>query len=400
MNTQGSPAWQERFSAENIQSYGWACIKVYEELVKLEGLGYTTLVNPSRGATPFLENLNPIHQRYSLHRSESSDIVHGLGAPFASNVITLPFTADPPDCVDSSIASFQIRDYWVRVLKAYLTGDLLSPELQFYQYVTLDLLGFEESLGAPIHRPSEKFVFMDTVVSGRAISEIERSLREHGLNDYHLLLILDKDGNLLSGPARARLNELCALEKATLVKVRSLFTEDQGPSLTGTWCISVPQLATEASIVLGHGSGVLAGSAASFIRVSADHRLNNSRITASYGRLMVMLHCLLYGEELLEGGRGVSDFFRRQLIDSISTSSEGLSPLDKRVTELIAKTSIQDGIPIANGRRPLSGKIARLEVSSSHVIRVYFEQEIISRLLAGFSDIRDKPSFWYAHNNR
>ena len=167
--------WDEIFSIENVESYSWAAVKLYEELIRLEENGFGTMVLPSRGTTPFHHLLNQIHIEYPKTRKHSSNIRHLLDKPFGNSTIQLPFTADPPEVAGNAPqppGSAWIRDHCVRVLRAWLYGDLSDPSLRYYQHVLTNVFGVERTLGASVHRPSNKFVFVDTVVSGRAICEI------------------------------------------------------------------------------------------------------------------------------------------------------------------------------------------------------------------------------------
>lgn len=391
--------WSERFSKENIESYAWACVSLYESAVRLHRQGFTTLVNPSRGATPFLQTMSALHLNYGKKNESDNDVLTLLNRPFAGREIMLPFTADPPVGHDGDGATAQIRDYWVRVLKAYLLGDVYSPEIQFYQYVTLGLLGFEQNIGAPTRRPSENFVFVDTVISGRSICEIEESFQQHGLINYHLLLLVEGDGAQLNGWARKKLFQLQAEGKATLIFLRDLLTEDQGPALTGTWCLNVPQLMTMGAEALSPADQDLVGAAACFIRVSNRPGFDNRAFTVSFSNLMVMLHSLLSQDEILDGEVGVSESFRESLIESISSSKvDGfVSPLDKSVTERIVQESLEAEVSLAIDRTPLPRNVG-VEVSSSHVIRLRFDEDAVRRKISEFERRRSEPAFWYRHS--
>lgn len=192
--------WQERITFDHMHSFAWACIKLYETLVALESRGFGTLVIPSRGTFPFTNHLFAIHQKWALSRQEKNNILHGLSTPLQNSKITLPFTADSNlnDSIPANPVSKQIRNFWVRVLKAWLQGDLTAPELLYYQYIQEDVFGIDVSRNASIKKPSTRFVFVDTVISGRAVTEIEQSMREQGLTDGHYILIVDKGGDSIN----------------------------------------------------------------------------------------------------------------------------------------------------------------------------------------------------------
>jgi hypothetical protein len=392
--------WNSIFSMDNFHSYAWGCVKLYETLVQLEKEGFTTLVNPSRGAVPFIQTLDITHRFHSLNRKHSNNVLHNLQKPLSGNEIMLPFTADVPEgyVANNGIsASEQIREYWVKVLKAMLVGDLRSPHLIFYQFLLTNLLGFEEGQSASIRKPTTKFVFVDTVISGRAICEIERSFISNGLHDYHLVLLLDNNGDDLKASNRLYLEKLELNGKATLIRIKSLFTEDRGPSLTATWCVSVPQLVSLGSkLIDSESSNSLIGAAVTFIRVSADNKLNNKDMTVTNGILYTLLFNLI-SDELLQDSPKISEYFRSDFVDKFNNRRQH-NTLSPDATRHVAINSIKNNQPLALGRKPITG-IESIDVSSSHVIRLNFSETVISKFLNDYKyHLNTQPiAYWYHH---
>ncbi|MGV3581645.1 MAG: hypothetical protein ACO1N8_05000 [Methylophilus sp.] len=397
-------AWDSIFSMENFHSYAWGCVMLYETLVDLEKKGFTTLVNPSRGAVPFINTLTTTHQFHCLKSKHSNRVLHDLEKPFSGNVIMLPFTSDPPNEwpeVGGLNSSEQIRDYWVKVLKAMLTGDLESQHLLYYQFVLTNLLGFEAGIGASIYKPTSKFVFVDTVISGRAICESERSFISNKLDGYHLVLLLENNGEDLEEANRKHIEELERNGKATLIRIKSLFTEDRGPALTGTWCVSVPQLVSlGSSFIDKENTNALIGAAVSFTRASFDPQLSNMGITFSNGILSTLLFSLI-SNELLQDTPKVSESFRCEFINHFTKNAHQFNPLDPASTEYIASNSIKNNQPLALDRSPIKG-VEAIEVSSSHVIRLKFNEAKINKFLVDYKNhLRNKSlAYWYHHYNQ
>lgn len=394
--------WREHITYDDVCSFAWGAVRLYETLVELEFKGFGTLVVPSRGTFPFTDRLFTIHQKWSKTREHENRVLHGSSTPFHRSQITLPFTADSTldDPAAGQGISYQIRDYWVKVLRAWIDGDLHSPELNYYQFVQEHLLGISVGRNASIIKPSRRFVFVDTVVSGRAVVEIESSMRSCGLNECHYVLIIDQGGQKITQRNRALFNEWQAAGKATLIEVDNLFTEDRGPGITASWCLVAPQLMEAgAKILPGFEHAQVVGAAAGFVRVQHSPALDNLSMTRTNGVFNTLMHSLAYSE-LVEGSHQVSTHFYEKLIeDLVLFDSEGYGPLDPRETLRVAKNAITANESLAVMGNPLKVAPEYLDVSSSHVVRMYFPEAEVNRILEGYSErIRKGHSaYWYVH---
>ncbi|KPU61862.1 hypothetical protein AN403_6123 [Pseudomonas fluorescens] len=134
--------WREHITFGDVCSFAWGAVKLYETLADLEARGFGTLVVPSRGTFPFTDRLFTIHQKWSKTREHENRVLHGRSTPFHRSQITLPFTADSTldDPGTGQGISYQIRDYWVKVLRAWIDGDLNSPELSRLIYLSQRML--------------------------------------------------------------------------------------------------------------------------------------------------------------------------------------------------------------------------------------------------------------------
>jgi hypothetical protein len=117
-----------------------------------------------------------------------------------------------------------------------------NPHYRFFRFIRDGVcqVGHHDSLEWRME--SERFLFIDTVVSGRAVSEIVEAFDAEGLDQIHYILLLDENGAAMKPPYAARIHALAAAGRATLIKVPSLFTEDQGPAVSGIWSVVVPKL--------------------------------------------------------------------------------------------------------------------------------------------------------------
>ncbi len=380
--------WNTRISLEHVRSYVDAAVKLYEVLVALEDEGYETAVFPSRGTTPFQDLTWNVHRSGCVQQRGPEPWLHSLHTPFAYGTVTLPFTADAPVGVIDGTS--QIRDYWVRVLRAIITRDSASNELRYYQHCVAELFGFDRTHGLPLRRAGKRFVFVDTVISGKAVCEIISAFKRQGLEDFYLVLLLDENGKKLKAHYRQVLEDLKRQGKAKLILVDALFTEDEGPAFTSTWCLSSPQLVQAAHRVMdGSGQAELVGTAISFVRVRADDTLGNitsTRLGASLGTMLSSaINEYFAHKDFRKYYTRALETTRHILIASaIHNKRNGFDPLSMEETKRIARNAIQAGISIGVNRKPIGLAVTDVDVSSSHVVRLYFDDKAVDRHLQSY----------------
>jgi hypothetical protein len=384
--------WSRRISLQHVRSYAAAAVKLYETLVALEDQGYEVAVFPSRGTTPFQDLTWNVHQSGLVQQRGRTSWHHNLNTPFGYRTITLPFTADAPQGAVNGTA--EIRDYWVRVLRAILEHDSASPELRYYQHCVDVLFGFERCRGLPLKRAGRRFVFVDTVVSGQAVCEIVSSFEAHGLDDFYLVLLIDENGAKLKPHYRKVIENLERQEKAKQILVDLLFTEDEGPAFTSTWCLSSPQLMQAAHDFLDPAAkAALVGTAISFVRVQADDTLDNMTSTLlraslndvlsnAMGEYLAPEHMRKYYTNGLERGR------LKLIARAIHSQRNGFDPLSTTETERIAQNAIEARTSIGLNRRPIGIPVTSIDVSSSHVVRLYFKKARVDRYLREYAKQR------------
>jgi hypothetical protein len=385
-------SWNRRISLQHVRSYAAAAVGLYETLVALEDQGYEAAVFPSRGTTPFQDLTWNVHRSGFVQQRGPTPWHHSLNTPFGYRTITLPFTADAPeDAVDGPA---QIRDYWVRVLRAILEHDSMSAELRYYQHCVDVLFGFERCRGLPLKRVGKRFVFVDTVVSGQAACEIVSSLKVHGLDGFFLVLLVDENGKKLKPHFRRVLEDLERQGKAKLIYVDLLFTEDEGPAFTSTWCLSSPQLVQAAYNVLDPAAeAALVGTAISFVRVQADDTLDNLTSTVLGASLNAVLSNAMREyfapESVRDDYTRCLERSRLELIArALHNQRNGFDPLCTTETERIARNAIKARTSIGVNRKPVGLPVADVEVSSSHVVRLYFEKTGVDRFLWDYAEER------------
>lgn len=387
-------AWNRLFSNSIIRSYADGAFTLYETLIELEDNGYEALVYPSRGTTPFKGLIHSVHTSSFVKQRGATPQHHRVAEPFAYRTIDLPFTADPPLGIVEGHA--QIRSFWVRVLKALLEHDAMSPDLRYFQHCLEGIFGFERSLGLPLRRPGTRFVFVDTVLSGQAVCEIAAAFEAHGLTNFYFVLLVDEKKHSVDSVHGRKIAALVAKGMAKLIFVESLFTEDRGPAMTSTWCLSAPQFVTSAhSVIHGCKQGELVGTAVSFLRVSEDEALGNessTRMSAVLNQLVYLAMCSLL--EVESETRGIHDRvfekMRMELVElAMNKDMQGNNPLLIEETQRIAKLAIQISRSIAVNRLPIRLEVSDVTVSNSHVVRLLFDDDDVRMTLKDFSNSKE-----------
>lgn len=189
--------------------------------------------------------------------------------------------------------------------------------------------------------------------------------------------------------------------RATIIPVENLFTEDRGPGLTGSWCLVAPQLMEAGTeLIPGFAGAQVVGAAAGFIRVQRSAALDNESMTLTNGSLRTLIHTLVDRELLEAGNLSTARFFYQEFIRELEAyNHHGFGPLDPEETSRIAKNSLLAKESIAVMREPIQANVEDIEVSGSHVIRFYFSDSEVRRLVDGFSRFvsNKKQAYWYGH---
>ncbi|MEU2367133.1 hypothetical protein ABZ616_41375, partial [Streptomyces noursei] len=234
--------WQHELTVENLIDYATASRHLSDYIRVLNDEGYKNLVVPSRGAVPFVRAAT---QAYMFQSNELPTLeerlarkVDLINSPFMRKLI-LPFSADPSE---QSQTSGAIREYWSRVLAAIIRRDGRDQYLVFYKALVEKLAKRRWADALDRDLPTEKFIFVDTVISGRAICEIIAAFKKVGLDKCHFILIADDNGNKIEPKYRRVIDGLIQADRCTLIDVKRMFTEDRGPGASGVWSTVYPQV--------------------------------------------------------------------------------------------------------------------------------------------------------------
>jgi hypothetical protein len=215
---------------DNLYSYSTAVSKVGECLYMGFSNGYSKIVMPSRGAYPFYYHGLKYYYNFCKNRKDF------MGYAMSFNELYLPFTADLGSNKNNQFFnSSSVRRFWVKLLTD-LMNNKSSPYTKYYNHLVstigegLGINTFQLRPKSNFHNGQNKFLFIDTAISGQAISEIINAFDENNL-EYFIILIVSNNGQSLKPEYQNKINNAIALSKLKLVYSSSIFSEDTSPIL-------------------------------------------------------------------------------------------------------------------------------------------------------------------------
>lgn len=364
----------DKITIDNIISYGLAGICFKETIQRLDDDGYELLIVPSRGAAPFEHMASQVWYLETQNSPREKRLASNISRirSLLNSAIYLPFTADiTPDI--SYLETKNIREYWCRVLASIVKGEP-SVEYSFYnyirEYVSPDAFRtvFEE------RAKGKKFVFIDTVISGQAICEINESLLNLGISECHYILFIDEHGARLKEPYNTIIKGLKAEGRATLIEVNSLFTEDVGPAVSGIWTVSYPKLMDVAlSEIKPFGNSGAVGAGMYYMEVMRREDGSNEAITVANCILEKMLFSVFL--------KGCGDLTEIQL-ESYLEHLEKNKLFNESTTHKIAQSKLKSTMSVSS----------KLTISGSHTLRLTHSEDEAHKLIKDFKD--KNPSFF------
>lgn len=349
----------EDITLDIVRSYAQACADLNERIQTLQKEGYDLLVIPSRGASPFVDGAYSYAHALRNERYRDFD-------PAAPRInypakLYLPFTADIAN--DFPVSSQVIRQFWARVLAAQLRRDNADLALSFYRYLRAFAghLATGPSLGEG--GMDGRFIFVDTVVSGRAICEIFDGFAKYGLTECHYILLVDNVGTSLKPAYRNRIDAMAATGRATTLYVDRIFTEDEGPAMSGIWSVTMPELMTRAAGMVPDFENCV-GAGLYYHEVARREDGSNQAVTRSNAMLAVTLFTAVRG----------ADGSTQRFLEEFQAHVRGTHLQDQAITKQIADPLIFKNLPA----------IASTDVSGSHVLRARMREDDAERFIKQF----------------
>lgn len=353
----------ELITPDSVLSYANACIQVRQLLLDLEKENYKRIVIPSRGAYPFYNGALQSHHISTVGR-ERVAIYHKFQR------LLLPYTADwGNDAIgDIDISSRQVRKFWTKILADFLFKDKSMFTTYYQELVGLigerytvntgDLLPRENG---KINDDNKKFIFIDTAISGRAICEIIDSFHECNLEEFQIILIVDKNGEDIRKEYRDKINMEIALGRLFEIKVDKIFTEDASPIMTNGFASVVFPSLMEHSFheIPSFSNEGFIGAGMWFVDSASHLRDTNKNLNGARG---IIAHSIFNGITQLQSHD--SKYFEEQISNDVHRAIDWLSDFnvfDKESTKSLLYNRLRNrGIEMNEN----------VDVSSSHVIRI------------------------------
>lgn len=200
---------KDLITPETIKSYAKACSDIGLLLPELFDNGYHRIVIPSRGAYPFYYGANSTNWLWNRSSKKLHHEYHSK-----HRIWLLPFTSDFGD-TSLKIESSNIRRFWSQVLSDFIKGnnsiytnyyEMLVQQLGLKLTINTSELLLKRELSKN-RKTDERFIFIDTVISGQAICEIIQAFKDCNLRDYYIIAIIDENGNRLKKEYKKILNE-------------------------------------------------------------------------------------------------------------------------------------------------------------------------------------------------
>ena len=234
--------------------------------------------------------------------------------------------------------------------------------------------------------------------------EIYDAFEAEGLNECHYILIIDEKGNKLERHHQVRLKLLEQEGRATLLYVDSLFTEDQGPAVSGIWSLSCPELMSvareEVPAFSVHGS---IGAGIYYHEVMRRDDRSNETVTVGIAKLNQLIwtavQIVCSPEQLMDDLYALGflseaydadwqllrpKLFSRWFDEEVEAYLYHVQKhklFDQSTTRQIAAPKLLDA---AIGQ-------PRIDVSSSHALRVHFDNDEAARLVRQFRSTFPSP---------
>jgi hypothetical protein len=398
---------RDHITPASVLSYARAAISVARICDDLGQRGYKTMVVPSRGAVPVIR-VAEHYQRAAIQPAVSGEDRLALLRRGWSNPLGVtfhaPFTADTGPIGVQALTTADIRRFWVRVIAALVRGETNSPYYRFYRFARdrVCQVGHHDNFEWKIR--SGKFVFIDTVVSGQAVVEISEAFAAEGLMDIHYILLFDQNGAGVAVKYKEQLHRLRSAGRATFVYMDDLFTEDQGPAVSGVWSVVMPDLMELARAEIPAFSDGVVGAGLYYHEVMRRPDKTNEHVTVGIASLSMVLdqamrmsaHADIVAEDIDRLGLQIPDEASlHMMIRGPEIAGRWFDENVDRYLDHVEKHHLfsQSGTANLARARIVAGAPYRstLSVSSSHCLRMGFEIDDTAKLVREFKASLSEP---------
>lgn len=364
---------KDLITPETIKSYAKACLDIGLLLPELFDNGYQTIVIPSRGAYPFYDGANSANWLWNSFSKKSYYDYHSK-----HRIWLLPFTSDFGD-TSLKIESSNIRRFWSRVLSDFIKGnesiytryyETLVEELGLKLTINTSELLLKKELSNH-KKTDQRFIFIDTVISGRAICEIIQAFKDCNLTNYYIIAVIDENGDKLKEEYKKIINEESAHGRLKSFYVDKIFSEDASPLLnSGITSIVFPSLMEQTFFEIKEfRENNIVGAGLWFIDSISHLKYKNPTLNGVRGTLSVLIFSSiqqqLYSEEIF------FDEFVRHSVDEMISDLGSINLFSGESTVDLIYNRIRRGTQITE----------KVTATSSHVVRIDLHQNDINSIV-------------------
>ncbi|MBI3623038.1 hypothetical protein HY212_03080 [Candidatus Pacearchaeota archaeon] len=273
---------EEIFSAGHVRNYAETCLNLAMSIPQqFASRNLDTLVIPSRGAVPiFIGATYALNKLGEAFGGEHKDFYDNLAVqsmieplmPHSSSISTdvskakyrvllVPFTADLNvtrfyPSVDEDEYVRKTRNFWARFTGSFFSEPkdrAKNPYFKTFTDVVLRSIEGRDEIAQMYERfpKVEGFGLIDTVISGRASSQILQSsdqmFTEMGFKEspYYPFLIVDENSRKLRDPFRQFLKRKQVRGELEIHPAARIFSEDKGASFLGVAAVVYPSIMKE-----------------------------------------------------------------------------------------------------------------------------------------------------------
>jgi|GEM_PF-2899544 len=393
-----------------LRSYARGCLRVSDGLIE-HAAGRDSIILPSRGAYPIVQGVIDALSYRSLYENEAEDLLRSLDAPpflklkfnyvrpsekrKSIRIVPYPATADVSPR-EKDLKRYEktinrvvdeIRDYSSKVISTFYLSQSErkeEPHFSLFSFVHRKIerrphvASYYEEL-----KPIEAPMLVDTVISGRALTTLLKHLDEYLSSDAerpYSIAIVDREGTKLKEPYRSELLKRKFSRKAELVPIERIVTEDRGASLLGIVGIVYPNFAFE---VERRCRSLRPAAAVTWhvLPTNKDERIREYNETFNSFR-DALKEAIKLEYELNRGGSYREIEMRKDMLRGLAKS---LVKRTRKVGENLKRYDLLS-YPDPKARIDLFTQlpIEEWNETSSHVIHIYFSEDLLRRLVDDF----------------
>jgi len=359
---------EELITYDNIMSYSKACIELRDTLISKED-EFKLLIIPSRGAYPFYS----FSQKATYYRKSG---IERVKSNIHYNKWFLPYTADwGGEKANIQTDSKTVRFFWSKVLYDSIQKKV-SPYTLFYEN-TIDVLKDKLTFNSGncfinLNKKTDKFIFIDTAISGRAICEIMDSFDDLNIINYFIILLIDKSGGKLEKEYKSKIIKKEHEGRLKPIYVDNIFTEDSSPIMNGGISTVVfPSLIERASREIPEFK-IDSNCGAGLWFIDSMSHLHGTKLNGVRGAISYLIHLGIRAHFDDINAEAHLLYYIGDLAKGIIKNLEDYNIFDQQKTEQLITNRIKK--KNSNFKYPV-------KTSSSHVVRMQLDNKIISKII-------------------